>query len=307
MFKLKGLFKGKKNKAFQVIYGIDQNFIMPASISIRSLIETHSSSTPLNIHILHMPMAESFRDELEKALPVKVNFKIHWHEMKVERIANLRPGLKHVSLATYLRFLAIEVLPIDTECAIYLDGDTVVLDEIEKLFEQFDPKWAVQACQDHTGYFGSPLIGLSGCEKFGILPAETYFNSGVLLFNMKVWREERLNEKLLEFARLNPEFLHIADQNAMNIVLHKRIGTLSPLWNVQVIHPNGAKKAKCVEQDHDHARIFHYTTALKPWSTGQSNPEARYFYRYFDQTHWAKSRSQSSLQANNHSNTDPRT
>ena len=41
-----------------------------------------------------------------------------------------------------------------------------------------------------------------------------YFNSGVLVYNMKLWEEEQLSEKLMENPRFNLWVAH--DQGALN-------------------------------------------------------------------------------------------
>lgn len=48
-----------------------------------------------------------------------------------------------------------------------------------------------------------------------------YFNSGVLLFNLAVWRENKLTQKIADYIRDNVARLRFCDQEALNIFLSR--------------------------------------------------------------------------------------
>jgi lipopolysaccharide biosynthesis glycosyltransferase len=278
----------RQNQA--IVFGIDRNYTMPLTTSIRSLLENSSSFK--DIFVLHSgSLTESEKEPVVSSLRDLSGFRLTWLPVENQLISDLSPGLPHVSRATYLRFLAADVLPNSFETALYLDSDTVVRTDLSHIFSLYDPRWAAQACLDITGIFRSPFTQVPDPSQWGIGDEDRYFNSGVLLMNLKIWREEKLAAKLLNFAALNPECLFIADQNVMNIVLHGRIGLLPPEWNAQFVHPNfrdGTWNQRVLTQPSmEEAKIYHYVTEFKPWNKGMDWPEAKVFLDIFGRTQWA--------------------
>ncbi len=277
-------------KRVAIVFGIDKNYTMPLTVCIRSLLESSRGPALKDIYILHSELEEGQKDPVRNSLVGLGNFELHWIPVKPEIFASLSPGLPHVSRATYFRFLAPSLLPESVEVALYLDCDTVVRDDVEKLFAHFDPVWKLQACRDYVGYFSCPILQLKELGRFGIDPEAAYFNSGVLLINMKTWRKEKLAERILDFAADNPDCLFIADQNSINIVLYKQIGTLPPEWNTQAIYPkllDGTWTFPYIPQPSmAEAKIYHYTSEIKPWNTGANLEAAVYFHEARSRTAW---------------------
>ena len=60
-----------------------------------------------------------------------------------------------------------------------------------------------------------------------------YFNSGVLLLNLTYWRENNLENELLEYAYNNIGLLQYHDQDILNAVLKDRKKQMSIAYNVQ--------------------------------------------------------------------------
>ena len=58
-----------------------------------------------------------------------------------------------------------------------------------------------------------------------------YVNSGVLLINVKHWREQNLAARVIGYAEQEGSRLRYHDQDAINGVLHGQILTLPFRWN----------------------------------------------------------------------------
>lgn len=279
-----------RSKRLAIVFGIDKNYTMPLSVCIRSLLESSRGPEIKDIYILHSELDEGQKDPVHASLEGLENFELHWVPVNAEMFAALSPGLPHVTRATYFRFLAPSLLPESVEVALYLDSDTVIRDDVEKLFAHFDPAWKLQACRDYVGYFSCPILELKDLGRFGIDPGAAYFNSGVLLFNVKKWREEQLAKRILDFAAENPDCLFIADQNSINIVLYGHIGTLPPEWNTQALYPlllDGVWTFPYIPQPAlADAKIYHYTSEIKPWTSGAHLEAAAFFHDARSRTAW---------------------
>lgn len=93
-----------------------------------------------------------------------------------------------------------------------------------------------------------------------------YFNAGLLVYDLKMWREENLSEKLLENFKENLWFDH--DQGTLNAVFAERWKELDYSWNT-------------CKGDDTSAGIIHYMARPKPWE-GRENSEL--WFQIFEQT-----------------------
>lgn len=281
---------GKSRKA--IVLGIDRNYTMPLTVCLRSILENRRREVFLDFYVLHSALGDGQKEPVVGSLAGFRDFELHWVPVNNQQIATLSPGLPHVSRATYFRFLAPTLLPSHVDVALYLDSDTIALGDVAEVFDLFDPTWAVQACRDFTATMGTPLVQIPRLESFGIDPDAHYFNSGVLLLNLRRWRAEKLAERLLNFAAENPDCLFIADQNTINIVLHGSIGTLPPEWNAQAVYPkllDGTWKFPYLPQrPPERAKIYHFTSEIKPWNSGREAPGAALFQDFYSRTAWAE-------------------
>ena len=77
--------------------------------------------------------------------------------------------------------------------------------------------------------FYKPVVGFRNDDY--------YFNSGVVLFDVKNWKENRCKERLLELLRdyPKPHFMN-PDQDVLNILLKDQKLVLSPKYNFQTTH-----------------------------------------------------------------------
>ena len=71
------------------------------------------------------------------------------------------------------------------------------------------------------------------CIRDRYSPSLGYFNAGVLLVNLRYWRENNLSESFFEIINKYPERLRYHDQDVLNIVLKEIKLTLPLKYNVQ--------------------------------------------------------------------------
>jgi lipopolysaccharide biosynthesis glycosyltransferase len=90
----------------------------------------------------------------------------------------------------------------------------------------------------------------------GIRQESDYFNAGVLLFDLAMWRAEKITDKILSFARTTKAELLLLDQSALNVVLEGEIQVLGKEWNFFYL-------AKI--RDIPDPKIIHYAGPNKPW------------------------------------------
>ena len=132
----------------------------------------------------------------------------------------------------------------ETERLIWLDSDTIVLGSLEPLWNLDIQTMPIAAAPN---IFGNPNNSQD---------RNPYFNSGVLVYNMKLWEEEQLSEKLMENARLNIWGDH--DQGALNSFLAGRWKQLDQIWNNH-------------KTDDMSSKVMHFMSRPKPWESSTPN------------------------------------
>jgi len=130
--------------------------------------------------------------------------------------------------ATYFRLFLSRVLPPEVATCLYLDTDMLCTGDISPLFEtnlEGALCAAVRENAKRSREFLAPLSPNLPRIKFNA----SYFNAGVLLIDLKKWREERVEEQLLHIVQNYRLVFH--DQDALNAVLKSRVKILPFEWN----------------------------------------------------------------------------
>jgi lipopolysaccharide biosynthesis glycosyltransferase len=187
--------------------------------------------------------------------------------------------------SAYFRLLLSELLPGDLEWVLYLDCDMVVRGDLAPLWETELEGCCVGAVEDP---FAASQHLLELAE-----PAR-YFNSGMMLIDMRRWRTENVGARALEFARANPERLLWADQCALNAVLHRHWHPIEPKWNLMTPRLGQLIDEKWhfnrdAARIGDKAVILHFAGVTKPSFYMCEHPMRHEYVAYRKQTVWGRS------------------
>jgi hypothetical protein len=138
------------------------------------------------------------------------------------------------------------------ERVVYLDCDTLVLDDVSALW---DPDQFADA--DLYAVHESREMG-SGSMALGKV------TTGVLVLNQPLFSPD-VHRRMIEIADSRASY-YGADQGVLHVLLEEspqlRVGALDPAYNVMV----GWKKLGRWEQIEDRIRILHFVNCFKPWS-----------------------------------------
>ena len=260
--------------------------------AILSLLENTSSE--VTIHILHDNTLSV--DNRDKFIYLVGRYGQHVKFYNVERVflqkfpeATTFPD-KFQSIyspATMYRFLIPHVFPASIDKVIYLDSDIVVNLDIEELWRVrlgVDPLGAVpvsfQNADTQTGIARARKM-FRMCEDGGVKP-EDYFNAGVLLINLRSFRDE--DETLTSAVKsisVYPEYAFL-DQDVLNYCFAARALKLP-------IKFNRAVRFERLEGTGEIDRkIYHYAGQNAVWSFNLDMHDAfnRLWMDYFIKTPW---------------------
>ena len=217
-----------------------------------------------------------------------------------------------ISIETYYRILAIDCLPMDIDKILYLDVDMVIQGSIQELYNVDITGYPFGVCEDILGILNS--FHEANKYRMGIPKEYSYFNAGVMLFNLKYLRENNSAENIINCIYNNQEKYEYNDQDVLNEMYYDKLVWLP--WDkyncppgiymldqeelknkhvrfatyeeLKAIKDNPeiftTKYLDLSEQMKANATIIHYMGASKPWkadrnsSTYLSFNEAYYKY-----------------------------
>jgi lipopolysaccharide biosynthesis glycosyltransferase len=177
------------------------------------------------------------------------------------------PTTKALSAAAYARLLIPDLLPKTVERVLYLDADTIVVSDLTALWQTDMGEAAIAAVHDPAATQIEREIGIDVDEG-------SYVNSGVMLMNLVVWRDEELATTAMAFAKKhNPR---TCDQPSINFACAGKITYVPEEWNFQLIRPR--RPDQWLEPS-----IIHFSGPKKPWIYSDV-PFASIYLYYRNQT-----------------------
>ncbi len=183
---------------------------------------------------------------------------------------------RHITKTAYYRLFLGSILS-KYEKILYLDCDLIILQDLSELY---NTELGNNACAAVIDYGVSQIDAFRTDHEevkrylkdvLGITDVKTYFNSGVMLLNLKKIRDENIEKKLMEAAKRNNKYWH--DQNVLNSVFKNNCVLLDYRWNYLWSAPGNKDYGKTdynERQKYDLARknpmIIHYATSTKPFT-----------------------------------------
>ena len=209
-----------------VLVCFQHNFVMACGVMLKSLLD--HCTIPLHLHAIIDP--DVTEEDISKIKRVDRGYGERWfaHFYRFDdNIIRMLPQSKNKRFdrSVYFRLFAVSILPSNIDKVLYLDCDTLIVDDISPLFEI-----------KLTGGIGAVLNQSQREEYFKRLqlPMEQgYFNSGVLLLNLKWWRLNDIETKFLRIIDENNILLKNPDQDILNIVFAQTRLLLPLRYNLQ--------------------------------------------------------------------------
>ncbi len=257
-----------------IFFSTDDNYIPCLSVAIHSLEANASDENNYRIIILHTGMSLLGKMELKRLETdnVRISFQNISHiTNKMSKDLKLRLR-DYYSETIYYRMFIPSMFP-EYEKAIYLDGDIVLQDDIANLFNIDLKDNLLGAAIDYVVNTTPEFVEYSD-SALGI-PAKHYFNSGVLVMNLREMRKARIEEKFITML-LNYNLDTIApDQDYLNVLCKDRVTYFSDTWNKM---PDFGKM-----YDISELHLIHYNMYRKPWHY-KDMPYEEAFWKYAKET-----------------------
>ncbi len=252
------------NDTISVVYICDEYYVMPTCVSIQSIYENKKNSI-YNIYIFGVELSEKSK-QLIKSIKLKnINIKLLDLDNKYEQL-----NTTHLCVSKSALFkFDIPIILKDLDKILYIDGDTVVNDDLSQLFNTDITDCYAGVVKDLTSIFV-----FKDNERVG---TPSYFNSGMMLLNLEKLRNDNIPEKLLQY-KLDSASQKYMDQDCFNVVLASNLKFLPAEYNFMTSNEILYKNNICERSDVN-ALIIHYTPQ-KPWKEDEM-PYVKLWNKYF--------------------------
>lgn len=256
-----------------IAFCIDEKMIQHLLVCIHSILNTNSNEN-LEFYILNKDITEKSKLLVNENL-AKSAVSVQFINVIQERYANLMVS-HHITIESYFRIALADLLPQRINRVIYLDCDIIVLRSLMPLWEL-----------DLNGFKLAAVAELFNDrnEELGLGNDVKYFNSGVLVMDLTVWRNEHISQQVFDYLAVHPEKIKFHDQDALNAVLYNKWLQLSEIYNFTVPYLERALKlsnrALPISQL---PVVMHFNRSFKAWHYQSRHPYKGLYYKYLKQT-----------------------
>lgn len=295
------------NSAVHIVYAADDKFAEILGVSLVSLLENSREEAEIQIYVLDSGISEENREKLEavcqnygRSAPVFIAAR------DISRELGMQVQADRGSLSQYARLFVSSNLPEDLERVLYLDCDILLNQSVGQLWNLDLQGKTIGALMDAFSSLYRANIDLK--------PEDVMFNSGVMLIDLKRWKEKKVEGKLLNFIASRYGKIQQGDQGALNAVLsedtfcfHPKFNSLTIFYDFTYPEMLQYRKPPVFYEENEVAEaveapvVIHFTSSFlssRPWMKGCAHRYAPLWLRYKAISPWkdaplweAKSRS----------------
>lgn len=266
-----------------VVCAVDNNYLRHCAALLHSLYEAHRDHS-LVVYVLHGDLDLEERGKF-----------LHFLGQYLPSLSLLQadpsvlegfPVSGHVTVSTYFRLLLPSLLPAGLQRVLFIDSDAIVTDSLVELWQMPLEGKALAAVPEHR----------RSCADHGYVFGE-YFNAGMMVVDLDVWRQSHLIERGRAFAQAHPDRLRHWDQDVLNHVFAGQWLAVGDRWNA-CPHLYGLTGGYDLSRDKltpaeleaiDRPAIVHYAGpgTVKPWHYRCPHPWKDSYLRHNALTPWA--------------------
>ena len=270
-----------KSDNLHIAISSDANYAKLVSILLVSLFENNKWANCITVHLLSNNIDEESIKQIERHIPCGQGF------LNVYDISDINSRLKvrvppTISISSYSRLFLSSLLSSDIDKVIYMDVDAIVSGSLEKLWNTDMKDYQIAGVLDDVSLYAKKAIGLSFDTA--------YVNAGFLVLNIKQWREDDIEAKILDYLIAHNGNVFHHDQGLINAVcLRKMILPVNynMVTNFFVFPYHSFKQQPFyseeeMEEGKKHPIFIHFTAGVanRPWMENCKHPLKDIFLKY---------------------------
>lgn len=261
-----------------VLYLSSEAFSDVMAVSMISLLDNAHDDTYYDVHVLVEKIySEKALIPFEELKRRYANFSLTWEEVG-DAFSDTKLSAAGIGKETMYRLLAPELLPGVDKC-IYLDSDTVILDDLVEMYS-FDigdnyiagiypACFLSKVMSDYQKSYGKMAAKMME-SNMGLLSYDQYIGAGVMIMNLRQLRENDMTQEFLKAVRPNsiPR-----DQDILNTCCYGHIAKI-PVKYIIDLHElndmgwyaeNLPEELPAIQYALKNPVVVHYADRFKPW------------------------------------------
>ena len=256
---------GSSTIVIPVVFCLDANYARYAAVATYSLCK--HTRTPLKIYWICPStdlqaisvVCQQFRKNNVEVVCVGTNADV-FEDWQV---------VGHINSSAYIRLL-IPTL-INEDKVIYLDSDTLVLDDLLSLYQTDLKDSSIAGVIDPGGHDTSRIPRDSN---------DRYINSGVLLLNLERLRKDDFTKQCAHLYGVYHKEVTWSDQCLINKFAENKKIILDPKWNRQIFSHALDQAAWQIAAAPGRSTVIHFLGRVKPWQKRCVSPIADFWWVY---------------------------
>ena len=244
---------------------LDENYLPRLQVLLTSVF-INNPEEKMELYLIHRNIPEKSLEKL-RIQCCFFHYPLHLIQVDASFFQNA-PVSRRYPQEMYYRLLAPHLLPGDLDRILYLDPDTLVINALRPLWET-NLNGNLFAAASHTGVTEIA----NNVNRLRLGTDSDYFNSGVLLMDLKLGREKILPEDVFSYFSEHSASLLLPDQDILNAMYGNQIWEVDDaVWNYDARNYNSYLLRSSGKADLDwviaHTAILHFCGRTKPWKPG---------------------------------------
>ncbi len=282
-----------------VVYHSSNAFAGVTGVSMLSLFENNKYMESIHVLYIEKGMTDENKNRLRSIAnqygrTLEFMTMPNWSEELNIELKSCKDGWLGFG---YNRLFLTEYIPNNVDRVLYLDSDTIIEGSLDELWKTDVEDWYLAGVDDclSSNYRDICEIGANS----------TYVNAGMLLINLKKWREENVIQKFTKYVTDNNGYFVFNEQSILNSIFSGKIKILPQEYNVnslvylfeydELMRLRNPRDFSYTKDEFYNARknpiITHFTgnflVARRPWVENSDHPRADVYLRYHQLTPWA--------------------
>lgn len=269
----------KENNIKHIVYACDDHYFTYLYVSVKTLLE---SNTNLIVHFLYQDVTDEHIGLLQQ-LGVEHDIQMDIRPFEMPNFFEKLPAFGVASKTTYAKLIFCTIFP-DLERVLYLDPDTMVLGNITDFYNMEMGHNYIAGVIENLPYYHREIVHLNEDEP--------YINGGMVLCNLKEWKNTCFEKKAVDRMKDTSMNLNY-DQGILNELCKNKTIVVEPKYNALAEVFQFASREKIMKRYNfnkyytqneineaiEHPVIIHFTHFLygKPLSYKCTHPYADYF------------------------------
>lgn len=253
-----------------IVLVADDGYALPMGVLMTAIKHHRKENSAYEINILSINISPEHKDQLQSlsedgfsVVIIEMSGNTMLDDISVcTSIANLP-----ATPSAMYKFLLPEVFP-QYDKILYLDCDLLVLDDLSPLFDLDLSSWYAAVVMDSLQVLSPPhLKRIRSSNK-------TYFNSGVMMLNLKKMRRDNVVNSLIDYRANGINYY--MDQDAFNTVFNDNVLYMPFYYNMDYTTLRKLTRNELCRYYHvprydrlpvlyRRAKILHFTGFSKPW------------------------------------------